>query len=192
MRLVFLLLWLPLAFSSSLGPPQSTVFRTFWHPMSKEERLDYCQEDRVNCGADVANCYCRRMGYEKAAYFKKAPNLGLTRLVSGLSECRGWMCSGFEYIKCQGERTYTHRPQSDYRQEIFVRPRWRNYPLSWCYGNQRHCGQKAAYAFCRWQGFRKVIKHSPAKCVNASKEIGTSALCFNNDCQSFEYIVCGR
>jgi hypothetical protein len=28
--------------------------------------------------------------------------------------------------------------------------------------------------------------------VNASKEIGTSALCYNDDCKGFEYIVCGR
>ena len=192
MRCILLLLWLPCLYASSLAPPQSTVYRYFWHPMLKEERLDYCHEDRTTCGLPVADCYCKAMGYDKVARFRKAPNLGLTRLMSGANECRGWKCSGFEYIKCQGQRQYHIRPQSDYRQEIFVRPRWHNYPLAWCYQNGHQCGRRAAYSFCRFQGYGKVIKFSPAKCVNASKEIGTSALCYNDDCKGFEYIVCGR
>lgn len=192
MRCLFLLFWLPSLLASSITPPQSTVYRTFWHPMLKAERLDYCHENRTQCGVSVANCYCKSMGYNEASSFRKAPNLGLTRLISGENECRGWKCSGFEFIKCKGKRTYSSRPQSDYKQEIFVRPRWRNYPLAWCYANHGLCGKRAAYAFCRWQGYGKVIKYSTAKCVHASKEIGTSALCFNNECKSYEYIVCGR
>ena len=194
MRCVLIcMLWMPLSFASSQHPPQSTVYRMFWHPMMKGERLNYCNEDKSACGKKIADCYCKANGYEKSSRFNQAPNIGLTRFVSGKNECQGWKCSGFDYVECKGERKYHSRPLSDYRQALFSRPRWKNLPLAWCYSqNHKNCGYKAAYAFCRWQGYGKVIKHSVAKCVDATKQIGTGAICVNDNCKGFEYIICGR
>jgi hypothetical protein len=179
-------------FASSQTIPQSTVLRMFWHPMMKGERLDYCNEDLTKCGRQIASCYCKKMGYDYAKRFVKAPNLGLTRFVSEKNECRGWKCSGFDFIECQGERKYLSRPSSDYQQKLFVRPRWHHFPVSWCYKNSKQCGAQSAYAFCRYQGYGKVVQYSKQKSVPASKEMATSALCINQNCKGFEYILCER
>jgi hypothetical protein len=190
-KIIFLMISLG-AFASSQTIPQSSVLRMFWHPMMKGERLEYCNEDLTQCGKEIATCYCKKMGYTEAKRFQKAPNLGLTRFITGKNECQGFKCSGFDYIECKGERKYYSRPSSDFRHKLFVRPRWHHFPISWCYRNSKQCGKRSAYAFCRFQGYGKVIRYSQSKSVPASKEMGTSALCMNQDCRGFEYIVCGR
>lgn len=168
------------------------IYRMFWDPEFHKQPLNYCDENKKKCGKPIANQYCQMMGFHHAHRFLKAPNLGVTNFISGKNMCRGWKCSGFKWIECAGERTYKMVPYSDYRQELFVRPMWHKYPLSWCYKNNKGCGHRAAYSFCRWQGYEQVKQISKSKAVPASKEIGTSALCFENQCKGFEYIICSR
>lgn len=194
-RLQFLILsfFIQGANASSLSEPDTTVFQMFWQPQFHGERLNYCNEDKSCCGRPIALAYCRNLGFENVKRFERAPNLGFTNFISGKNQCQGWKCSGFEWIECKGNRTYAARPVSDFRQELFVRPRWRKFPLSWCNdGKNRACGKKTAYAFCRWQGYGKVVAYSKPKVVYASKDIATNALCMDNNCLGFEYIICKR
>lgn len=186
------LLVLSNAWASTQPGPSSRIYRMFWEPQFHKQPLNYCNENKSNCGKSIANQYCEMMGYHHAQRFLKAPNLGVTNFISGKNMCRGWKCSGFKWIECAGERIYKSIPKSDYRDELFVRPMWHKYPLSWCYENNHDCGKRAAYAFCRWQGYPHVKEISKPRAVYASKEISTSALCFENQCKGFEYIVCSR
>jgi len=180
-------------YASSISTPQSTIYQVYWNPMFHGERLNYCNEDKSCCGRKIASQYCVMMGFNDVSRYQKAPNLGFTRYISGKNECQGWMCSGFDFIECTGERRYSARPLSDFREELFVRPRWKKFPLAWCFDSQaKKCGRRAAYAFCRWQGYGKLIRYSNQKEVPASRKIGTNELCINKNCISFEYIVCKR
>jgi hypothetical protein len=182
-----------LIFASSQTPLQSLVYETLWEPMFHGERLSACNQSLSQCGKPIANAYCCLMGYEGVKNFKIAPNLGITRTLSGPYECQGWMCSGFSWIKCYGHRRYHSRPLSDYKKKLFTRPHWKHLPLSWCSDNrQKSCGHRSAYQFCRWQGFSGVSTYSKSKNVPASRSIATNAICIQNHCRGFEYIVCQR
>jgi hypothetical protein len=192
-RLCLLGLGFQSVIASSLTSPQTTLYQMFWQPQFHGERLGYCNETKSCCGQKIANQYCLLLGFEMANRFKEAKNLGLTNFLSGKNQCQGWKCSGFEWIECKGHRTYVARPLSDYEQELFVRPRWRKFPLAWCYDSGKQaCGEKSAYAFCRWQGYGGVQSYSKPMTVYASKKIGSNSLCIGSDCRGFEYIICKR
>ena len=191
--LLFLGFCLSHAMASSLTAPQSTVYQMIWQPQLHGERLNYCNEEKSGCGEEIANQYCHLLGFEKSKRFQQAKHIGLTHFISGKNQCQGWKCSGFDWIECIGHRTYIARPLSDYQHELFVRPRWRKFPLAWCYdATEKECGKKSAYAFCRWQGYSNVARYTWRKNVYASKQIGTNGLCFGPKCKGFEYIVCKR
>lgn len=180
------------SFASSISKPQSIVYQMFWHPMFHGERLNYCNESKSCCGKEIAARYCAMLGFNDVRGFKKAANIGFTRYISGRNECQGWMCAGFDWIECVGERTYVRPPVSDFTQELFVYPRWHKFPLAWCYDDtMHHCGKKAAYAFCRWQGYGAVERFAQRD-VYASKTIGSNKLCITKNCSGFDYIVCKR
>ena len=191
-KILIFLLSFSTVFASTPPSNAAKIYRMFWQPMFHKQALNYCNETKTQCGGEIATAYCQLMGFHHAKRFRKAPNLGLTNFISGKNMCRGWKCDGFEWIECAGERSYRTIPNSDYRQELFVRPKWHKYSMSWCYANKKQCGKRAAYAFCRWQGYLHAKEISKPKSVPASKEIGTSALCFEEHCKSFEYIVCSR
>ena len=178
-------------FSYSAGGKEAIVKRIFWNPMRSGERLDYCNEDKSCCGQVVANTYCHIMGYHHANRFRFEPNLGLTHFISGNNACKGWKCSGFSWIECAGKRKYVRPPLSDYTDKLFVKPRWHLYPLAWCYDGHKGCGKRAAYSFCRYQGYEKV-KDFRKTFHYATKQIGGGYLCFGSECGGFEYITCSR
>jgi hypothetical protein len=186
-----LLLVSPLAFSFSSGSKAATVKRIYWHPMRAGERLDYCNEDKSCCGKVIADSYCHALGYHHANRFRFEPNLGLTHFLDGKNQCKGWKCSGFSWIECIGRRKYVRPPLHDYTDKLFPKPRWNFYPLSWCYDGHKGCGKKAAYAFCRYQGYEVVKSYRKAPHY-ATKQIGGGYLCFGSDCQGFDYIICKR
>jgi len=178
--------------ASSQTPIQQTVFETFWQPLFHGEQLSYCDEAQSRCGRTIAQQYCCDMGYEGVKQFEKAANLGLTNYISGKNACQGWQCDGFQWITCYGHRTYRSRPLSDYRQKLFTLPHWRKFPLAWCADGHQGCGAKVAHRFCRWQGFSKVQSYSAPKMVIASRSMINNALCIQQECKSFEYIICAR
>ena len=168
------------------------VRRMFWHPMRAGERLNYCNEEKTCCGQPIADGYCKKLGYHHARRFQFEPNLGVTNFLSGIHGCQGWKCSGFAWIECTGKRAYVRPPLADYTEQLFVKPRWKHYPLAWCYDGQKGCGQKAAYAYCRYQGYLHVKSYRSSKLIFASKQIGGGYLCFGRDCRGFDYIICKR
>lgn len=168
------------------------VYRMFWHPMRGGERLNFCNEERTCCGKSIADAYCKKLAYHHAKRFKFEPNLGLTNYLSGKNQCKGWKCSGFAWIECAGQRRYVRPPLADYTDKLFVKPRWKQYPLAWCYDGQKGCGKRAAYAYCRYQGYLHVKDYKTTKHIYATKQIGGGYLCFGRDCEGFQYIVCKR
>lgn len=178
--------------ASSQTRIQAKVYETFWQPLFRGEQLSYCDEKKLHCGRAIARQYCGQLGYAGVDQFEQAANLGLTSFISGRNRCQGWQCDGFAWIKCYGYRRYQHRPLSDYRQKLFALPYWRKFPLAWCGLHQQDCGKKVAYRFCRWQGYARVKSFSNARSVVASKSIANNALCIQEDCKGFDYIICAR
>lgn len=194
MRLFFCLFFFfaQCVFAIYVTEPEASVYRTYWLPSFHKERLNYCNEDKSKCGKKIAHQYCNLLGYHHCDKFKKAAHLGLTHYISGKNSCQGWACSGFEWIKCAGKRTYQSPPPSAYTEALFASPHWHHFNLSYCFEKSKGCGKKAAHAFCRWQAFRKVKTFQKATLALASKHIGDSSLCFGRHCPSFEYIICQR
>ena len=73
------------------------------NPQWKGYRLDRCREWGVNCGAPVAEAYCRSKGFRTYQYFRTdAQSPGVpTRLIGTDQICRGNFCRGFQIIACQ-------------------------------------------------------------------------------------------
>lgn len=176
--------------ASSDTLPQKRLYRIFWHPQLGGERLNYCNETKTECGKSIANGYCQTLGFHHARRFELAYHLGLTHFLSGKNACQGWQCSGFDWIECAGARNYQQRPESDYSQALFVKPRWKKMRLDYCYDGTRGCGQRAAYAYCRWQGYLHVVSFKKSSNVLASRQMGRGKQCYGKHCEGYEYIIC--
>lgn len=170
--------------------PKTQVIRNFWHPLFQGNRLAYC--DKSVCGKPVADEYCRIMGYEYSAHHIIAYNVGLTHFLSDRMRCTGWRCHGFINISCATHSQHNPPKTYHYRQRKFVVPRVNDYRVDWCYKRHHDCGARAANAFCIYQGYLKAI-HFTQECeVQATKTIGSQELCFGDECDGFESIVCFR
>jgi hypothetical protein len=78
-------------------------YRNFWSPKYHALQLSYCSMDGKSCGMEVANAYCKVMGYKKANKEIIAHNVGLTHYLGTNGQCKGWECNGFKLIRCVGE-----------------------------------------------------------------------------------------
>ena len=185
-----LILITSVVFASSETLAQKRLYRTFWHPKLSGERLNFCDEAKTNCGKYIADGYCQVLGFNHARRFELAYHLGLTHFLSGKNACRGWQCSGFDWIECAGARNYKIRPASDYSQALFVKPRWKKLPLDYCYDNKSGCGKREAYAYCRWQGYLHVVSFKKATNVHATRQMGRGQQCYGKHCEGYEYIIC--
>ena len=177
-------------FASSETLDQKRLYRIIWHPKLGGERLNFCNERKTQCGQSIASHYCQALGYNHANRFELAYHLGLTHFLSGKHACQGWQCSGFDWIECAGARNYLKRPESDYSQVLFVRPRWKKMRLDYCYDGNKGCGQREAYAYCRWQGYLHLLSYKKASNVFASKQMGRGKQCYGKHCEGYEYIIC--
>ena len=187
---MLLLLCSTCVLASSATLSQQRLYRMFWQPKLGGERLSYCDESKTQCGQTIANRYCQALGYHHAKRFELAYHLGLTHFLSGKHACQGWRCSGFDWIECAGTRNYLQRPASDYSQGLFVKPRWKKMRLDYCYDGVKGCGQREAYAYCRWQGYLHLLAYKKAKQVFASRQMARGKQCYGKNCVGYEYIIC--
>lgn len=186
---IILSLLLPL---SSYSANNAEYYRIFWNPTVRGQLLNYCEVNKSICGKAVADRYCREMGYARSNQFVKAYNVGLTHFIEASIRCKGWECNSFKHIRCVEFIDNTPPKQWHYRFNHFVYPRVDNYRLNWCYEGEQGCGRKAAFAFCRHQGFMDVKYFKLQSHVAATKSIGNQQLCFNNNCKGFAVIDCKR
>lgn len=174
------------------GTQQLDYYRSFWNPTYHGQRVDYCALGQKECGISVANRYCQMMGYEKVKQQLIDYNVGLTHYIDTKVQCKGWTCSGFKLIRCVAKMI--HKPPNAYyyRSQEFVFPRYDHYRVDWCYKNEKECGQRAAFSFCRRMGFAKTRGYKKQKHVLATRAIGDQKLCFGSKCVGFSRIICYR
>lgn len=170
----------------------SAVYRhDFWLPQYHHQRLSYCLSGNQICGKPVADRYCQNLGYLRAQSATIAHNVGFSTYLDKKACCKGWHCAGFKLIRC--EATADHRPKRNYyyRYKKFVVPRFHHHRIDWCYQDDKHCGKRAAHAFCRHLGYEKTTEYNPAEHLAATQALGNQKLCFG-DCKGFASIVCYR
>jgi hypothetical protein len=198
-RLVFLMVinLSLIAWISQAKAAKDTYYRNFWYPTYHIQPLSYCTQDDHHCGLPIANHYCKILGYDKAAQFIKANNVGISNYIelkyTGTQErCIGWKCHGFKLIRC--EKLLKHPLVADYyyRMRLFSLPRANHYRVSWCYEGSKYCGLRAANSFCRRMGFAKSTSYSKDDKIFATKTLGDEALCFGHHCPGFQSITCFR
>lgn len=192
LRTVLLLPALCLSQHMYAGSAKNDAYRDFWYPLYHGMRLSYCSEDHKECGLDLASKYCRLMGYEKAFEARIDHNVGLTRYAGTTHQCKGWRCDGFVFISCEESLTKEEPPIYSYRSYDFVRPRFHNYRVNWCYKKDQGCGSRAANAFCRHQGYRRATVYEKQENLAATQTVADQELCFGKGCDGFSHITCYR
>jgi hypothetical protein len=171
---------------------ENKATRNFWHPAYLGERLDYCTFDGKECGKPVADRYCQLLGYDFSTQNVIAYNVGLTHFLSTRVACKGWRCNGFMTIGCATGLSHNPPKPYHYREKRFYHPRFNDYRVDWCLEHNKGCGAKAAYSFCNRMGFMSAKRYSKETHVRATKSIGSQELCFGNDCNAFDNIICYR
>jgi len=74
-------------------------------------------------------------------------------------------------------------------ERVFDAPSVGGVRVDWCFAEARQCGQPAANAFCRSQGFGEASAFRRAPGVRPTRILGTGATC-NGRCDGFETIWC--
>lgn len=181
------------------GQDSLTYYRDFWSPRYHGEILNYCLYSNKTCGIEVADKYCKIMGYESATKSLIANNVGLTNYLDGCTfcgkskkRCKGWNCNGFKLIRCTNDVNHSPPHAYSYRERTYVLPRMQKYRVDWCYENGKGCGKKVANSFCRQMGYAHAVDYKQDPNVHASREIGDSKLCFGDSCKGFTSISCYR
>jgi len=190
-KLVFFILCAILG-QAEAAAVKNKAFRNFWHPTFLGERVDYCTFDGKECGKMVANRYCQMLGYDYSSQNVIAYNVGLTNYLSTKAQCKGWRCNGFMTIGCAIGLSHNPPRPYHYREKSFARPRFNGYRIDWCYDRNKGCGSHAANSFCSRMGFMQAKKFIKEVQVGATKAIGSQELCFGNQCNAFEKVVCYR
>jgi hypothetical protein len=168
------------------------AMRSFWHPTFLGQQLDYCTVNGIECGKEVANRYCKMLGYDYSNNNIIAYNIGLTNYIDTRAQCKGWRCNGFMTIDCV--LNLSHKPPKPYhyQEKKFAYPRYNDYRISWCYNQGAGCGRRAANSFCSRMGFMQAKQFEKEPAVNATQAIGSHELCFGDSCDAFKLIVCSR
>lgn len=191
-QLIIFLCLLCSLFQVQAAPPQNKAFRNFWHPTFLGERLDYCSMDGKDCGKTIADRYCHMQGYDYSSQHVIAYNIGLTNYLTARAQCRGWRCNGFMTIGCAMGLSHIPPKPYHYRERQFPVPRYNDYRIDWCYNRDKGCGKRAADSFCSRMGFMNAKHFVKEAKVSATKTIGSEELCFGNQCNAFQSIICYR
>lgn len=184
-----------LLFLSSLvhaKEPSSQAFRSFWHPMYHNQRLNYCTLKTNECGKKVADAYCQLMGYQAATKNLIAYHLNSTQFIDSPTTCKKETCHGFELINCA--MSLSHKPPKPYHytQKRFVYPRINHYRIDWCYEKNKACGAPVAHSFCQQIGYMRADSFKKESQIGLTQTLGSQELCFGNQCNGFLSIVCSR
>jgi hypothetical protein len=159
--------------------------QTFNSPTQGGQRLDWCADWGVGCGQQAADIWCRQQGYSGAGAFAIANNIGAstpTRLVNTGAVCDQGFCDGFSYITCESPQPVR-----------FNSPTQGSQRLDWCADWGVGCGQQAANAYCRQQGYAVAVNFAIANnigTVTPTRLINTGAVCDQGFCDGFTYIDC--
>jgi hypothetical protein len=166
--------------------PASAETTNFNNPMQGPNRLDWCLNWGVGCGADAANAWCAANGYSNAVNFAIANDIGAsspTRLITTGAVCDQGFCDGFQFITCT-------RPDPT---QTFNNPMHGPNRLDWCLNWGVGCGADAANAWCAAKGFASATDFAIANDIGASSPtrlIATGAVCDQGFCDGFQYITC--
>lgn len=192
-RFAYFFFILSLVFSSTLQATINPKYsRDFWSPLYHGQPLNYCALDGGICGKALADLYCRELNYKTASQVIQAFNVGLTNYFNTKQSCRGWNCHGFKLIRCTNEMTHEPPREAHYREHRYVYPRYQQYRIDWCYTQEKSCGKKPAYSFCRRMGYLKAKDFKKEAQVPATRSLGTGELCFGETCSAYQYIICYR
>ncbi len=186
----------------SIGGPYASdnklaYYHDFWSPRYHGELLNYCFYHKSKCGLEVANRYCKIMGYEKATKASITNNVGLANYIDvcqncNKTQCKGWDCNGFKVIRCKDSFKHTPTFAYHFRKRDFVFPRLANFRLDWCHEDGKNCGKQVADSFCRMMGYMQSSAYDIDNNVYASREIANGKLCFGKSCRGFSKITCYR
>lgn len=181
-------------FSASMFAQQNlTLHRSFWAPIYRGTAVDYCFFNTKICGKKVATEYCRFMGYRSADKIIKANSIGHTRYLASSMHCKNVHCNGFKMIRCVGKIIHKPMPAYLYTKKRFPSPRFLGLRVDFCAdGKSRGCGRKAAYSFCRRQGYMQTIGFKKESNLAITKAINNQLVCTGGKCLGFEYINCAR
>lgn len=166
--------------------------RNFWNPLYQGQALDYCSADGNECGASIANRYCRMMGYDVATQQLVDYDVGNTRYIVGCQGCKGLQCKGFSKIRCVSKFKHKPMPEYYYRTQAFVFPRYNHSRVDWCYEKGQGCGRLAAHSFCRRMGYMKAKQYAIDAHVSETRALGNHRLCLGRECNAFSRITCYR
>jgi hypothetical protein len=95
-----------LVFAGGLGNPAGAEEKAFpqpLHDVREAYRVDVCRVWGSDCGQPAADEYCRRQGFERAAGFTIAEDIGASTPTMTLEDgkaCDQGYCDGFEVIVC--------------------------------------------------------------------------------------------
>jgi hypothetical protein len=169
----------------AVGPSYAAT-ETFVKPKQGGNRLDWCLDWATGCGAPAANAWCQSKGFDKAASFSKAHDIGAsqpTRLITSGAVCDQAYCDGFQQITCETAGSTT-----------FVKPKQGANRLDWCLNWGQGCGAEAANAWCNAKGFAGgASSFSIAADIGAAtptRLISTGAVCDQGYCDGFAKITC--
>ena len=93
-------------FAGWLSAPAAAEEQVFLQPVHdarQEYRVDVCRVWGYECGQPAADEFCRRQGFESAAEFKIAEDIGAMTPTMTLEDCQACdqgYCDGFEMIVC--------------------------------------------------------------------------------------------
>jgi hypothetical protein len=174
----------------ALGGSAWAVEKTFPKPKQGGDRLDWCLNWGTDCGKPAADAFCKAHGYDKSNDFAEAADIGgssPTRLISTNALCDQDYCDGFGYITCESA--------GGGGQASFSKPKYKGKRLDWCVNWSVGCGQDAATAWCKTQGYANAIAFKMAPDIGLTKPtrlIGTGAVCDQAFCDGFKFITCSN
>ncbi len=87
-----------------VAAPASAETTSFGNPMHGPNRLDWCLNWGVGCGAEAAKAWCVSKGFAMATDFAIANDIGAsspTRVMATGAVCDQGFCDGFAHITCK-------------------------------------------------------------------------------------------
>jgi hypothetical protein len=160
--------------------------RVFIKPIYDHHRLDWCFNWGAECGQPAAEVFCKRRLYATAVDMLIDAGIGTsqpTKTLGSRQRCDRSFCSGFKFITCRNQIA---------DERIFVNPAWKGYRLDACLTWAKDCGQPAADAFCRTEGYARSFFSvlDPQSGYAHTRLIGTDQVCRENFCTGFQVIIC--
>ena len=156
---------------------------TFDDPTHHEKLVDYCLTFETDCGKPAADVYCKEKGYGEAIDYPTRRSYDeetLTMEQHATCTPAHNVCATFDYITCR------------VKEQTFYDPLEHDRALDGCYEFESSCGEPAADAFCKDNGYSEASEYSQIVSEEETMTIGDHAVCDPewHSCNTFEYITC--